>query len=101
MYACASNLEEVVDFLLESKAKVQVTDEVSFWSLSVSFCIALSFPLLTLFLFQSGWTPLHIASSNCLESIVSKLLKAGADPKAASGQKITPLHSAALRGTMS
>ena len=47
-----------------------------------------------------AYTPLHVASEVGSGPVVAALLKAGADPKAVTTTGVTPLHLAAMSGSV-
>jgi len=69
-YACASKSEEMLSFLLDSKASVEVFD-------------------------QAGASPLHWACRHSNAQAVGLLLSMGADPDRCDGHSDTPMHMAA------
>ncbi|KAJ3490854.1 hypothetical protein NLI96_g1136 [Meripilus lineatus] len=71
-WAASSGSLEIVRYLLDQKAQVDVPD-------------------------QSGWTPLHIAVSAGHEDIVRELVGAGSDIKKTNDKGLTPLHYAASK----
>lgn len=102
--ACKKNRIKVVELLLKHKASIEATTEVWYFLFSfITLYYLLHYILLTFIwkltisyiFFQSGLTPLHVASFMGCMNIVIYLLQHEASPDIPTVRGETPLHLAA------